>query len=169
MKGPVTRRLEREAALMQELAEKSSLVQFGTNGQPPTEYSVNLRCGGLRLEGSRVEPTHWHSFLLRLTPEFPLAPPRIVWLTPIFHPNFRMPDVCVGDAWYPGSSLAALCEVVCEMVQYKKFNIYDPLNREAAEWLEDQLERRAITLPVDAQPVYNQRFDMRVAPAGRED
>jgi len=113
-------------------------------------------------DGKHVESSN-HQFILLLDDNFPFTPPSIHWQTPIFHPNFKPPSVCMGDHWYPGWSLSELCEVIIEMVQYKQFNIYDPLDKQAATWLENALEEQEISVPVDTREIRDLGFEMKRA------
>jgi ubiquitin-protein ligase len=154
------RRLRTEQADLETLRKESSLVTFRAHGEPPTRYEVELSCRGLAMFQGVPLLLEAHRFTLLLGSEFPLAPPTIVWYTPIYHPNFRPPAICIGDHWYPAWSVAKLCEVIVEMVQYKTFNIYDPLNKEASEWLSRSLEDGSLTVPIDSRAVRDLCFDI---------
>ncbi|MEU7617842.1 ubiquitin-conjugating enzyme E2 [Micromonospora rifamycinica] len=167
---PRDRRLHTEYADMRQLARASSMVTFTVQGLPPTRYDVVLTCRGLvRTRGLLTQSAH-HEFSLTLGRSFPLLPPEIIWKTPVFHPNIVPPRVCTGDIWYPGMSVAELCVQLCELVQYKSFNIYDPLDGTAALWLGANLEADEPVVPIDPTPVRDLAFDLdlrpRTAPAG---
>ncbi|WP_432995789.1 ubiquitin-conjugating enzyme E2 [Dactylosporangium sp. CA-233914] len=159
---PRDRRLDGEYRDMQRLVEASSLISFTCQGVPPTSYRVTLRCGGLAHVGGQIGPISFHQFDLDLDEMFPLVPPTIVWRTPIFHPNIKASHACTGDIWFPGHSLAELCVGLCELVQYKQFNIYDPLDRDAALWLVAQLAIDDAAIPVDPTPVFDADFEVVV-------
>ena len=160
--GQLTR-LKNELRQMQALQAASSLISFRALGVPPTKYEVELRCRGIYLSNEGVTYTDHHAFDIIIDGHFPATAPTLVWKTSIFHPNFREPHVCIGDYWFPGSSLAQMCVSICEMVQYKVFNIYDPLNREAALWIDLYTsEGQAEKLPIDARPVTDLHFEIGV-------
>ena len=46
------------------------------------------------------------------------------------------------------------------MVQYKQFNIYDPLDREAALWLLAALDQAPETIPTDEREVRDLKFEI---------
>lgn len=162
MTPPRIRRLQSEYAAMLELAQASSLITFTSQGAPPTKYEVSFTCYGLvHIRGMLARSSH-HKFTLILDDAFPVAPPAIVWRTPIFHPNMKPPDVCTGDIWYPAFTLAELCTSLCELVQYKSFNVYDPLDHEAAEWLIVHLQTDAPDIPIDRRPVRDIEFDLHI-------
>jgi ubiquitin-protein ligase len=145
---------------MSDLKNSSSLFTFKCEGELPTKYQVELMCGGLCRVESEVFKIGNHKFDIILEEKFPFGPPLIIWKTPIFHPNFKFPFVCMGDHWYPGWNLAEMCVTICEMVQYKSFNIYDPLNVEAVEWVKKELIENPATFPVDDRPVRDLDFSI---------
>ena len=147
------RRLTAEHEEMQALRDASPLITFAVEGTPPTRYSVSLSCTGLFRHGKEIMTVSAHHFEVLLLEDFPLLAPAIFWRTPIFHPNFFAPAVCLGDFWYPAWSLSEMCVAICEMVQYKTFNIYDPLDKQAAAWLSKELDENPARFPVDTRPV----------------
>lgn len=159
------RRLQNEYREMEQLRDKSSLLRFTTQGNPPTRYEVQLRCRGLTRHGSMVAFTEHHEFDIVLEREFPMMPPTIVWKTPIYHPNFRRTSVCLGDYWFAGSSIAELCVALCGMIQYKAFNIYDPLDSDAAIWLYNMLREEPDRFPIDPRPIRDLDFDLAIRSA----
>jgi ubiquitin-protein ligase len=160
MPPPRIKRLQSEYRDMLELQQKCSLISFTVQGTPPTRYDVHLSCLGLCRKGHDIVTVPEHDFLIYLEPNFPLVPPKVDWRTPIFHPNFRGSAVCLGDHWYPNWSLSQMCVVLCEMVQYKIFNIYDPLDPIASEWLRNALEAEPSQFPVDPRPVLDLDFEI---------
>lgn len=160
MTHPRIRRLQSEYRDMLELAQSSSLISFTSRGSPPTRYEVTLTCTGLICVNNEIFRAEDHRFELTLDDSFPMTAPDIVWRTAVFHPNIKPPQVCTGDIWYPAYSLAELCVSLCELVQYKSFNIYDPLDIEAAAWLHNLLQSDRPEIPVDHRPVRNVQFDI---------
>lgn len=55
-------------------------------------------------------------------------------MTPIWHPNFRDGQICIGDIWGAGESLSDIIINIGDMIQYKSWNSYSPLSAEAAKW-----------------------------------
>jgi ubiquitin-protein ligase len=153
-------RLLNEQKDLVELQNRSSLFRFQCDGVLSTSYKVILSCKGLFLEADRVFISNLHKFDIILDDQFPYLAPTIIWRTPIFHPNFKPPYVCLGDHWYPAWSLAEMCSVLIEMVQYRVFNIYDPLDPVAALWLEKALHDKPEQFPVDKRPIYDLDFVM---------
>jgi ubiquitin-protein ligase len=162
--APYARRLQSEYESMLELAQLSSLISFSSRGMPPVHYKVTLSCDGLVRAGSEIYKVSEHRFTISLDDTFPLTAPAVVWQTRIFHPNIKPPTVCTGDIWYPSLSLAELCTALCELVQYKQFNIYDPLDVDAASWLYAQLQSSSPGIPVDRRPVIDRQFEVEARP-----
>ena len=156
----IVQRLQREYETMINLREQSSLITFTPQGFPPTRYDLTFSCRGLCRHEDRICTIARHEFYILLGENYPTMPPEIVWKTPIFHPNFRQPQVCLGDYWYPGSSISEICIALCEMVQYKTFNIYDPLDLMAAAWVLKHLEANASDFPIDCRPVRDLNFEI---------
>jgi ubiquitin-protein ligase len=160
MSTPRIRRLEKEHAGLLALKRQSSFVTFTAEGTPPTAYRIRMTCDGLCLDGHEPRVIKEHRFDLILGREFPILAPEIMWRSPIFHPNFHPPHICLGDHWYAGWSLAEMCVAICEMIQYKRFNIYDPLDRNAAIWLKRLMEERPDVIPIDSRPIRDLDFEV---------
>ncbi len=79
---------------------------------------------------------------------YPRRPPQLKWLTNVFHPNIIPPHknggVCIGW-WTTAETLDSLCVRIGEILQYKAYNLDDPLDEEAADWVKNHLD----ILPVD--------------------
>ncbi|WP_412543199.1 ubiquitin-conjugating enzyme E2 [Longispora sp. K20-0274] len=162
---PYERRLSSEYRDMRELARTSSLIEFTTHGVPPTRYDVVLRCWGVRQFEERVVGISEHHVEITLDANFPLLPPIVVWKTPIFHPNIKPPHVCSGNIWYPAMSLAQFTVSLCEMVQYKSFNVYSALNDDAVDWVLTVLANELGPIPIDTRPVIDHDFPIDISKA----
>jgi ubiquitin-protein ligase len=128
-------RLKLDLKRMEKLAQESSLISFEAKGDPPEQYSIYYRCTGLRSPGV---PQNNHAVVISLGAQYPVRPPAIVWQTPIFHPNIKPPYACVlGEAWKARKFLDELVLQLGEMIQYKSYNVHDPLDPEAAAWARD--------------------------------
>lgn len=88
---------------------------------PPTVYEGMLRCekGEVKsLAEKRIWPfteyAEWNRFRLELLEEYPLKPPRAIWLSQVSHPNIvpNVPNaVCVsilGENWRPDLKLVSV-------------------------------------------------------------
>ena len=106
------------------LAKQFPLVAAVNN--PPTIYRGLIRCEKgpvYELAKKGIWPftqyIEFNQFEIRLPPEYALKPPRVIWLTPISHPNIvpYSPDgVCLprftGDQWRPSFTLALVVEAL---------------------------------------------------------
>ena len=88
---------------------------------PPTTYEGMLRCekGAVKTLAEKkiwpfTEYVDWNRFRLELPEEYPLKPPRTMWLSDVSHPNIVpkiMNAVCVsilGENWRPDLKLVSV-------------------------------------------------------------
>ena len=88
---------------------------------PPTEYEGMLRCekGEVKTLAEKeiwpfTEYVDWNRFRLELPEEYPLKPPKAMWLSEVSHPNIVpkvMNAVCVsilGENWRPDLKLVSV-------------------------------------------------------------
>jgi ubiquitin-protein ligase len=137
----------RERRLLADYSELQALVAAGrlelsVNGPMPEHYVVSCHALGLA-PGHDGRPVlrHKHRFELYLPLDYPRHPPIIAWQTPIFHPDILPPEAQGGvcfDSWTPATSLAEVCTRLIRMVEYREFDLANPLNREAAKWAREQ-------------------------------
>jgi len=63
---------------------------------------------------------------------YPLAPPRVKFVTPIFHPNvlFNTGEICLDilkpDSWTPAWTLLTVCRAICALLSHPEAD--SPLN-----------------------------------------
>jgi Ubiquitin-conjugating enzyme len=156
-------RFEQELRDIQELLSQSSLLEIHWRGVPPTTYHVLARCGGLLLsETGDPCVVEGHVFDIILPAKFPNEAPLVIWRTPILHPNIKPPEVCLGDHWFGASTIAQICECLCEMVQLKSFNLQDPLDQDVAAWFRERIQDDQLLLPIDNRPIRDLRFPFEV-------
>ena len=152
------KRLLKDLQMLTELDQSSDLIEVQHTGDPPLKYIVTYHCTSLIwLEGSSSPSyANRHQLEIYLHREYPRRPPALKWLTDIFHPNVMPPKknggVCIGG-WSAAETLDNLCLRIGEMLQYKSFNLDDPLNEEAAEWAKEHLD----SFPVDRRQLLKQR------------
>lgn len=114
-------------------------IGISPKGNPPQIYIIELNVSGLVKLPHAKNPSKsdYHRFEMYLHSDYPRLPPRLTWLTDIFHPNILPPDrnggVCIGG-WTAAESLPHLCIRIADMVQYKSYNMNDALDLEAAKW-----------------------------------
>jgi hypothetical protein len=122
--------------------------------QPPEKYLLVFNCVGLRQDatGNIVETTN-HAMEVIFNVDYPVKPPRFVWLTPIWHPNIHAPFICNADLAFPiSATLDQIAVMTARMVQYRHYNMDDPLamTHNVVAWLKAQPESR---FPVDSRDV----------------
>jgi len=102
---------------------------------PPEKYHVTYFVNGIYLlPDGRIETLGRHEVDITLHAEYPRYKPICKITTPIWHPNFRDGQICIGDIWGAGESLSDIIINIGDMIQYKSWNSYSPLSAEAAQW-----------------------------------
>jgi hypothetical protein len=77
-----------------------------------------------------------HEVELRIHSDYPMALPRMIFRTPLFHPNvFESGDVCMGWFRLP-YFLPDVCIRLAEMIDYQSLSTMMPSNCTAAIWAE---------------------------------
>ena len=168
-KSPRARRLAADHQRMVELAARSDFIAFEVRdlvpGSPPEKYVITYTCKGVVRINERREPIYAerHQAMVYLDINYPKAPPKMRWLTPIWQPNIEHVEpfrVCIDPAWWAASrTLDQLCAMLGEMVQYKNYHADlatppFPMDKEVARWVTDYAEPRGIvskTRPVDSR------------------
>ena len=103
--------------------------------EPYEKYRVTYFVNGIYLlPGGKVETLARHEIEITLHAEYPRYKPICKIMTPIWHPNFRDGQICIGDIWGAGESLSDIIINIGDMIQYKSWNSYSPLSAEAAKW-----------------------------------
>lgn len=103
----------------------------------PEKYGILFHCKGLSKLSEKDEPTEIDKHVMEVVfgYDYPSVPPRYIWLTDIWHPNIKLPYICTtGRPFAISTSLDQICLMVGQMIQYRNYNIEDPLNKEAAQW-----------------------------------
>lgn len=102
--------------------------------EPYERYHATYFIKGIYLENGNVITIDRHEVEITLHADYPRHKPKCEILTPIFHPNFRDGQICIGDIWGAGESLSDIIINIGDMIQYKSWNSYSPLSAEAAQW-----------------------------------
>lgn len=103
--------------------------------EPPEKYHVTYFVNGIYLlPDGRIETLSRHEVEITLHADYPRYKPICKILTPIWHPNFRDGQICIGDIWGAGESLSDIIINIGDMIQYKSWNSYSPLSADAAQW-----------------------------------
>jgi len=160
------RRLHADHQAIQGLASRTSLITFEaerTSPQlPPEKYRVRYGCRGIAKLDSSREPifSTEHAVEIYLHSEYPRQPPRIIWLTPIWHPDVSVEtgEVCINcwpSGWNPSMFLDDLCILLARMIQYKLYSPPQPavVNPQAAEWCERYARANPGFFPTDNREI----------------
>ena len=104
--------------------------------------------GPPRSEGGEPTEVWEHVVQIEFGERFPLEPPTVFWLSPIFHPNIwpnydseaarrhaqRQGLVCLGElaeAYQPAMDLGRLCQTLIDMAAYRNYSIVVSTGRSA--------------------------------------
>ena len=134
-----TARLRRLAAdweqVHKDFAGHKNIIVTPEGGDPPEKYHVTYLVNGIYLApNGAVQTLNRHEVEIILHSDYPRYKPLCKLLTPIWHPNFRDGQICIGDIWGAGESLSDIIINIGDMIQYKSWNSYSPLSADAAKW-----------------------------------
>lgn len=116
-------------------ANHKNIVVEPIGEEPAEKYRITYYVNGIYLlDDGRIETLGKHIVIIMLHAEYPRYKPICTIATPIWHPNFRDGQICIGDIWGAGESLPDIIVNIGDMIQYKSWNSYSPLSADAAEW-----------------------------------
>ena len=135
----MTARMRRLASdyeqVRKDFAGHKNIIVTPIGDEPPEKYHVTYFVNGIYLlEDGRIETLGRHEIEITLHADYPRYKPICKILTPIWHPNFRDGQICIGDIWGAGESLSDIIINIGDMIQYKSWNSYSPLSADAAQW-----------------------------------
>jgi ubiquitin-protein ligase len=150
-------RLAAELEVMRALADKSSILEFEPEGDPPDTYKIILHGRGIsRVEsyGKEIEYADRHECEIRLRYGFPDRAPEVRWLTPILHPNISSSGYLYlkdcGLVWEKDITLDVVCERIWDLARLAWIDLEKATNYSAKRWFS---EHKEISLPVDVRPL----------------
>lgn len=121
--------------IKKEFAGHKNIIVTPIGDEPPEKYHVTYFVNGIYLlPDGRIETLGRHEVEITLHADYPRYKPICKILTPIWHPNFRDGQICIGDIWGAGESLGDIIINIGDMIQYKSWNSYSPLCADAAQW-----------------------------------
>jgi ubiquitin-protein ligase len=103
-------------------------------GDPPESYEVLYHLTGLRMDGTAAASQNEHIVRIALPAGYPRVKPVCTIQTPIWHPNFRDGQICIGDIWGAGETVSDIIVHIGDMIQYRTWNSKSPLSADAAHW-----------------------------------
>lgn len=118
-----------------DFAGHKNIIITPVGTEPPEKYRVTYFVNGIYLlPDGRIETLSRHEIEITLHADYPRYKPICRILTPIWHPNFRDGQICIGDIWGAGESLSDIIINIGDMIQYKSWNSFSPLSADAAQW-----------------------------------
>ena len=112
-----------------------NIIVTPVGDEPPEKYHVTYFVNGINLlPDGKIETISRHEVEITLHAEYPRYKPVCKILTPIWHPNFRDGQICIGDIWGAGESLSDIIINIGDMIQYRSWNSFSPLSADAAQW-----------------------------------
>jgi hypothetical protein len=140
MSDPRTRRLAADQKSVRDRFSGHPHVEIETfGGTPPHRYRVTYRLKGLRRDGERPRLAQEHVCEIELPRGYPRDAPRVVAVTPVFHPNISG-IYCIGDYWAPVQDLADIIEKIGDMIQWRTYSTTSALDPVAAKYGEKHPE-----------------------------
>lgn len=135
----MTARMRRLASdweqIRKDFAGHKNIIVTPVGEEPPEKYHVTYFVNGIYLlPDGRIETQGRHEVEITLHSDYPRYKPICKILTPIWHPNFRDGQICIGDIWGAGESLTDIIINIGDMIQYRSWNSYSPLSADAAQW-----------------------------------
>ena len=118
-----------------DFAGHKNIIVTPVGEEPPEKYHVTYFVNGIYLlPDGRIETQARHEVDIILHSDYPRYKPLCQISTPIWHPNFRDGQICIGDIWGAGESLSDIIINIGDMIQYKSWNSSSPLSADAAKW-----------------------------------
>ena len=135
MTARMRRLLSDYSQIKKDFAGHKNIIVTPIGEEPPEKYHVTYFVNGIYLlPDGRIETLGRHEIEITLHAEYPRYKPLCRILTPIWHPNFRDGQICIGDIWGAGESLSDIIINIGDMIQYKSWNSFSPLSADAAQW-----------------------------------
>lgn len=170
--NPREERLKVEREILLRLNSESENVRVHEEpaiGRSPEKYTITFHCLGIvGIERITQAPKFdsIHRAEIYCDNDFPTAPPKLRWLTEIWHPNIRHygdKGVCINrKQWLAGMSLAEICYQMFDMVQYRNYHAVNvdpyPYDDEAARWVLNYAEPKGIVNKSRGKSVDNRPF-----------
>jgi hypothetical protein len=146
------RRLYADFQLLSNLFSESPFINIQEyDGNPPERYIIEYKVKGLVEDEGKIKPKDMHLAEMILPRGYPREAPFCRMLSPLYHPNISPQQICIGDHWAAGESLAHLLIRIAEMICYQSYNLKSPLNGEAAMWADLNIT----SLPLDKNDFYS--------------
>lgn len=145
--------------------ETATLLQDPPPGIQASPHPSNARHFCISLKGPAETPYEGGTFSLELylPLDYPMSPPKVRFLTPVFHPNIdRLGRICLDilkDKWSPALQIRTVLLSIQALMGLP--NPDDPLNADAA-----QLWHRDLEGALRAAREFTQKHAMQAAVQG---
>jgi ubiquitin-protein ligase len=113
------RRVKQELGMCDRKLEHQIEIKGGEINEFPVLVRINMmHSPGPTLRSKKLTHRYSHSFVMKITEEYPYEKPIVRWRTPIFHPNIMLPEdgghVCTKllDTWNFQSNLLAFIQAL---------------------------------------------------------
>jgi len=134
MSARVNRLMADYENIQKEFAGNPYITVVPVGEMPVEKYHVTYNLDGINLVGKNTVVQNVHEVEITLTADYPRCKPVCNILTPIWHPNFKNGQICIGDVWGAGETLVDIIIHIGDMIQYKSWNTSNPISQEAAKW-----------------------------------
>ena len=154
-------RLAADLENLRSVKKRSELFDFECNGNAPDRYTLIFHGKGISrglAVDAEIEEVDLHRCNLRLPYSYPVRPPDIRWLTPIFHPNVSFSGFInlkdIGIKWESHLTLEFVCQRLWDVARFEHFELTTATNYAAKTWFEGNPE---FVRPVDKRPLLERR------------
>merc|ERR1712146_529897 len=156
--GNTKQRVTRMSALPRRIIKETQrLVSEPSPGISATPYEDNLRYFNVTIAGPQASPYEGGIFKLELflSEDYPMAPPKVRFLTKIYHPNIdKLGRICLDilkDKWSPALQIRTVLLSIQALMSAP--NPDDPLANDVADhWKSDE------TAALQSAKEWTQRF-----------
>jgi hypothetical protein len=107
----------------------------------PSEYLLKFTTRSFAppaTPGDMPQRVDEHKVRVLLLSNFPMVAPRVLWRSPIFHPNVSVEGfLCLGELaerYRPGMDFSSLCRTIVDIASYRNYQADEPFNKDAANW-----------------------------------
>lgn len=136
----------------------------------PSEYLLKFTTASFAppaAPGESPQRINEHKVRVLLLSNFPMVAPRVLWRTPLFHPNVSEKGIlCLGELaerYRPGMDFSSLCRTIVDIAAFRNYQADEPFNQNAASWARSSLGQGQIVAiggrPIAVKP------ELAVAPA----
>jgi ubiquitin-protein ligase len=153
--------------MLLKLQAGSPLVEIQeTNGNPPDQFVILLRCKGiteLAIDG-RPQYSDEHRLSIVLPSSYPRSIPELRMLSPIWHPNIDATQgwICMGHegerGYVPSMSLDDLVVRIIRIIRYENYSHEFHLNSDAFQWA----QRNTHLFPLENHQIFQEQLDIHI-------